>query len=424
MGSGNECGSCAVSLIGLVDCNNFFVSCERVFRPDLKGKPVVVLSSNDGCAIARSNEAKELGVKMGEPYFKFKDIADKFNLHIFSSNFALYGSMSERVMATLKILNPHVEVYSIDEAFLEIAGLQNLFSWVQHIKNTVQQWTGIPISVGVSKTKTLAKVANHFSKKRGAPLILEEDSEIDRFLNQLSVDRIWGIGYKSARYLLSQGIDTALKLKKAPLKWIRQKMTVVGERIVAELNGEKVYHLEEHPDSKKSITVSRSFRDALTNKEDLLQAIYAFCEKSGEKLRQEKLKTKGLTVFIKTNRFKRDHYYSNKFYIDLPLSTHYTPDLLRATREGFEKIFRQGLSYKRAGISLYPLTAPENFQHDFFNSPSEKTENLISLIDGINRIYGARTLTYGSIGIKQRWSTMRGNLSPQYTTNWDELLRV
>lgn len=252
--------------IALLDCNNFYVSCERVFRPDLKGKPVVVLSNNDGCAIARSNEAKDLGIKMGEPYFKFKDIAQKFDVKLFSSNFTLYGDISNRVMKILQSMVPHVEVYSIDEAFLDLTLIpdKEVEDFCAKLREKVLRCTGIPTSIGISHTKTLAKVANHYSKKGKSVLALLNPKEIDSFLGRFPITDVWGIGYNYAKYLLSHNIDTALKLKQAPPKWIRQKMGVVGERIVTELNSQISYELEEENDAKKMITVSRSFKDPKT----------------------------------------------------------------------------------------------------------------------------------------------------------------
>ncbi|OJX12661.1 MAG: hypothetical protein BGO77_06580 [Caedibacter sp. 37-49] len=268
--------------IALIDINNFYVSCERVFRPDLQNKPVVVLSNNDGCAIARSNEAKNLGIKMGEPYFKFKEIAQKFNIAIFSSNYTLYQDFSNRIMALLKSQIPMIEVYSIDEAFLDLTDVpeEGLIPFCQYLKDQVRQYLGTPISIGVSSTKTLAKVANHFAKKSEGVFVLLHEKEINTFLSRLPVSEIWGIGRNHTKYLLAQGINTALKLKEAPPKWIRQKMSVVGERIVTELNGRISYELEEESDSKKMITVSRSFPKDVTSYEELEFAICSFIERA------------------------------------------------------------------------------------------------------------------------------------------------
>lgn len=412
--------------IALLDANNYYVSCERVFRPDLKNKPVVVLSNNDGCAISRSNEAKDLGIKMGEPYFKFKEVAQKFDVKVFSSNFALYGDISNRVMKLLQNMVPHIEIYSIDEAFLDLTLIpdKEVENFCLKIREEVLRCTGIPTSIGISHTKTLAKVANHYSKKSRGVLALLNQKEIDSFLTRFPITDVWGIGYNYAKYLLSHNIDTALKLKHSPPKWIRQKMGVVGERIVTELNGQISYVLEEESDAKKMITVSRSFKDPKTEYEELESTISAFIERAAEKLRGEGRVTSQVLVFIKTNRFSEYDYYSNSDLIHLNIATNYTPDLLRAGKEGLKKIFRSGFQYKKAGVCLMELIDKNQVQYSLFTHPSHKHEILMQTVDQLNKKYGKRTVSYAAVGQKALTLTSREHLSSRYTTSWDELARV
>lgn len=412
--------------IALLDCNNFYVSCERVFRPDLKGKPVVVLSNNDGCAIARSNEAKDLGIKMGEPYFKFKDIAQKFNVKLFSSNFTLYGDISNRVMKILQSMVPHVEVYSIDEAFLDLTLIpdKEVEDFCTKLREKVLRCTGIPTSIGISHTKTLAKVANHYSKKGRSVLALLNPKEIDSFLGRFPITDVWGVGYNYAKYLLSHNIDTALKLKQASPKWIRQKMGVGGERIVTELNSQISYELEEENDAKKMITVSRSFKDPKTEYEEIESTISAFIERAAEKLRGEGRITSQVLVFIKTNRFSVDNYYSNSHLVHLEIATDYTPELLKAAREGFNKIFKQGFEYKKAGVCLLELVDKKQVQYSLFTRPSPKHEILMQTVDHLNKKYGKRAVSYAAVGQKALTLTSREYLSSRYTTSWNELAKV
>ncbi|AIL13641.1 hypothetical protein IM40_09345 (plasmid) [Candidatus Paracaedimonas acanthamoebae] len=412
--------------IALVDMNNFYVSCERVFRPDLGNKPVVVLSNNDGCAIARSNEAKTLGIKMGEPYFKFKEIAQKMDMAIFSSNYTLYQDFSHRIMALLKSQVPLMEVYSIDEAFLDLTHVpeEELFSFCQHLKDQVRQYLGIPISIGVSLTKTLAKVANHFAKKSEGVFILLDEKEIHTFLSRLPVNEIWGIGRNHTKYLLTQGIDTALKLKQAPPKWIRQKMSVVGERIVTELNGKIAYDFEEDLASKKMITVSRSFPKDVTSYEELEWAICSFIERATEKLREERMLAQKLGIFIKTNRFSEGTYYSNFQLIHLDVASHYTPSFITAGKKALKDIYKPHLAYKKAGVCLLSLRSQEEFQASFLSQISSKKEQLMLTLDKLNQRYGKRTVSYGAVNQATTSITHRQFLSPHYTTSWNELPKV
>jgi DNA polymerase V len=412
--------------IALVDINNFYVSCERVFRPDLWHKPVVVLSNNDGCAIARSNEAKALGIKMGEPYFKFKAIVEKFNIAVFSSNYTLYQDFSTRIMSLLKSQVPHMEVYSIDEAFLDLTDIPEakLITFCQSLKSQVWNQLGIPISIGVSLTKTLAKVANNYSKKGEGVFILMDEREINSFLERFPISDLWGIGRNHTKYLLSQGIDTALKLKMSPPKWIRQKMSVVGERIVTELNGQIAHELEEDSTSKKMITVSRSFAKDVTSYEELEYAVCAFIEKALEKLRGEQRLASQVGVFIKTNRYGEGAYYSNYHLVELELACNYTPTFITVGKSALSKIYKPYLSYKKAGVCLLELSSSESFQPSLFKSSSPRQEQLMQTLDTLNKRYGKRTVSYGAVKQAAHTITQRQYLSPNYTTEWNDLPKV
>lgn len=412
--------------IGLIDCNNFFVSCERVFRPDLKNQPIVVLSNNDGCAISRSNEAKKLNIKMGEPYFKFISRIEKDNVKVFSSNFELYVDISRRVMATLRTMVPVIEIYSIDEAFLDLSQIPEyeLESFCCTLQQRVQRWTGIPISIGVSWTKTLAKVANTYAKQGNGILILLDEKEIDGFLACLPVKEVWGIGRKYATYLSHQNIETALHLKKASLKWIRQKMSVIGERIGWELKGKMAYPVKDQDSSKKMILVSRSFKKPISSFEDLAFFISAFTEKAAEKLRNEQKLATYVHIFIKTSRFHQASYYANKRIVVLNIPASDTLTLCQAARIALKEIFCPNQSYKKAGIYLSGLVKSSHFQYSLFERPSVNQERLTKTIDHINKKYGKRTIIYGNSYLENFELTQRKYLSPRYTTNWGHLAKV
>ncbi|OJX14077.1 MAG: hypothetical protein BGO77_01810 [Caedibacter sp. 37-49] len=415
------------SKVGLVDCNNFFVSCERVFPPDLKEKPLVVLSNNDGCAISRSNEAKALNIRMGEPYFKFVSIAKKHDIKIFSSNFELYADLSRRVMATIKTMVPLINVYSIDEAFLDLSAIPDhkIEVFCQELQERVQQWTGIPISIGVSYTKTLAKVANICAKREKGIRILLKETEIDEVLSSLPVKEVWGVGHKYTACLKNHHIETALDLKKVPLKWVRQFMSVIGERIVWELNGQVAYPLETQEASKKMILVSRSFKKPLSSFEDLSSFICAFTEKAAEKLRKENKLATHVYIFIKTDRFHQKEYYANGYEINLDRPSDETLTLIRASQAGLKKIFYPKHQYKKAGICFTRLIDASHVQYSLFSHPLEKRRIMLTkTIDQIKRKFGSKGIFYGDFSLKAFELTQREHLSPCYTTKWGQLAKV
>jgi DNA polymerase V len=414
--------------IALVDCNNFYVSCERVFNPALIGKPVIVLSNNDGCAVARSQEAKDLGIAMGVPVFKIKSKIEKHSIKVYSSNYVLYGDMSARVMAILSNFSPQVEIYSIDEAFLDLSCLsgEQLREYALAIRNTVLMWTGIPISIGIAPTKTLAKVCNRVAKKQnqhcGVFIYPHLETERETILKAIAVEDIWGIGRQHSIWLRSNLINNALQLRNAPEWLIQPKMGIVGVRMLRELKSISCLSLELQPKPKKATCVSRSFSRPINNIEQMRQAIATHTTTAGAKLRKQKQSTTAVTIFILTSRFK-DNYYSNSITLPLPIATNRTPELINAALRGLELIYRNGHEYKKAGVIMQGLQ-PENIQQGnvfLQNYEPDKQQKLMETIDRLNSTMGKNTVFWGASGINQSWATKRENISPRYTTSWDEL---
>jgi DNA polymerase V len=415
----------------LVDCNNFYVSCERVFNPQLIDKPVIVLSNNDGCAVARSNEAKALGIKMAVPVFQIKDTIRKHNVKVYSSNYALYGDMSNRVMQTLTRFTPDMEVYSIDEAFLDLSNFNriDLTEYGRKIKTTVEKWTGIPVSVGMAGTKTLAKIANRlakYSKKADGVLDLSDPKYLDRALEMTEVGDVWGIGRRYAKFLISKGITNTLQLRDADEKLIRKKMGIVGIRLLNELRGISCYPLEQSPPRKQSITVSRTFKTGIESLDELHEAVAAYVSSGAEKLRKEKSVAGVLIVYVMTNRFQEDYYY-NSTSINLPVRSSDTAELIGYALDGLRKIYKKGCQYKKAGILLNDLGPEEAVQASFFDTVDrERSRKLMQTIDGINSDMGSGIIQYGAVGLSQNqnWKTSFNMRSGSYTTHWGELLVV
>ncbi|MCK5681595.1 Y-family DNA polymerase, partial [bacterium] len=393
-----------MSIFALVDCNNFYVSCERVFNPRLIDKPVIVLSNNDGCAVARSNEAKALGIKMGVPVFQIKDIIKNNNVQVYSSNYALYGDMSNRVMQTLTQFTPDMEIYSIDEAFLDLSNFSriNLVEYGRNIKTTVEKWTGIPVSVGIAGTKTLAKIANRiakYSKKANGVLDLSNSKYMDKALESVEVGDVWGVGRKYAKFLTANGINNALQLRDADDNFIKKKMGIVGIRLINELRGISCYPLEQSPPRKKSITVSRTFKKGIESVNELHEAVAAYVSSGAEKLRKERLVAGVLIVYVMTNRFKENYYY-NSTTINLPVRTNDTPELIGYARDGLRKIYKKGYQYKKAGILLNDLGSEEAVQANFFDTVDRvRSKKLMHAVDTINGDIGSGVIQYGAVGL-------------------------
>ncbi len=419
-----------MSIFALVDCNNFYASCERVFNPRLIGRPIVVLSNNDGCVIARSNEAKDLGIPMGAPYYQHKSFIEKNNVKVFSSNYQFYGDMSQRVMKSLSMMLPNqdVEIYSIDEAFLRLDGfaMRDLFDWALEVRNNVLQWTGIPTSIGIAPTKTLSKIANHIAKKQTESGVFDlRDIDLQEYIMaDLPVEELWGISHRWGKKLRSLGISTALQLRNTDPKFIQKKLSVVVERMVYELQGLSCLDLEKQV-PKKSIMSSKSFGTLLDKLEPIEQALSTYAVRVCEKLRQQGSKAKSLYVFLQTNPFRVDqHQYRNslKFEFDLPTSD--TAVIIRVAKTLLKQIYKYGYYYHKCGIMLFNLVSEEYQQGHFFTPQDSSRDSLMKSIDIINESMGRETIFYAAQGVNQNWKMKRNNLSPRYTTNWEELVKV
>jgi DNA polymerase V len=417
--------------LALVDCNNFYVSCERVFQPELRGKPVVVLSNNDGCVIARSNEAKALGIAMGAPWHLHRKQFEVAGVIVRSSNYTLYGDMSSRVMQVLSRFTPDLEIYSIDEAFLSLSGFEaRLESHARALRAAVLQWTGIPVSVGIAPTKTLAKVANHAAKKDqkhgGAVLLLDEMAQDDA-LSKIELTDLWGVAGRLAARLRAIGINTPLDLKLGDPWLIRERLGVVTARLALELRGVPCLGLEHEIPDRKSIMASRSFGQPVTALAELREAVASYTTRAAEKLRRQSLATASLVVFIETNRFKPDeaqHYAARP--VRLPVATSDSARLIGTARAGLDAIWRDGYRYKKAGIVLLDLHPAAAVQEGLFDKKDDaRRVTLMRTIDRLNIRFGRDTVSFAAAGRRQRpWKLRRERLSPCYTTAWDELLRV
>lgn len=415
-------------LYALVDCNNFYVSCERLFKPVLRDQPVVVLSNNDGCIIARSNEAKELGIGMGDPYFKKKGFLRKHGVQVFSSNYALYGDLSFRVMSILQQEEPAMEIYSIDESFLRIPA-QHGRSMTGHgvyLKERVGRFVGIPVSVGMGRTKTLAKIATSVAKKYAGyhgVFDLESCPNPDAVLADIKVNKVWGIGGRSTRKLNRQGVYTALDLKNCDRRRIRQLLGLPGLRTLMELRGESCIPIEQCPANRKSIVSSRSFRKPITELADLKEAVSSYISIAARKLRDQGLAAANLHVFIATSRFRTDiPRFSGSRMITLPRATSCTPTLIKAGMQELTALHKAGYPYNKAGVMLTGLSpAAMRQQHLFITADDSRNTTLMTALDRINDRWGRDTLRYGSSGLVRGWSMKQTWKSPAYTTCWAEL---
>ena len=397
--------------IALIDCNSFYVSCERLFNPKIRKKPVVVLSNNDGCIVSRSNEAKALGIKMGEPYFKAKDIIIKNDVQVFSSNYSLYGDLSRRVMRTLKRFNSDIEVYSIDEAFMDLTNFSDseVLDVGQEIRETVLQWTGIPTSIGIAKTKTLSKVANHIAKKKqsGVTSFIGIDN-IDPLLERVDINDVWGVGRQLTKFYHKNGIYNAKQLKNKSNTWIKKNSNVLGSRTAMELRGISCIDLEKTKSKRKSCVVSRSFGQRIEKYQELKEAVAGYCLNACEKIRSETLVAKSITVFIRTSPFQsRFGYYSNSKTIDFPIGTNDSIEIVKTALTALESIFKNGYRYQKAGVLLSGLSEAANNKNLFSSEKDEKINSLMKSIDNTNYRYGRSTLSLASAGVHKRWNMKR-----------------
>ncbi len=401
--------------IALVDCNSFYVSCERLFNPKLKNKPVVVLSNNDGCIISRSTEAKTLGIKMGEPYFKAKNIIIKNNVQVFSSNYSLYGDLSRRVMRTLKRFNSKIEIYSIDEAFLDLSNFSDkeIEDVGKEIRSIVLKWTGIPTSIGIAKTKTLSKVANHIAKKKQSGVVsLIGVENIDPILEKVKINDVWGIGKQLTKFYNKNGIYNAKQLKNKSNTWIKKSSNVLSSRTAMELRGISCIGLETTGSKRKSCVVSRSFGQRVENFQELKEAVANYSLNASEKIRSEALVAKSVTIFIRTSPFQNHYgFYSNSKTVDFPIATNNSIEIVKAAISGLENIFKNGYRYQKAGIMLSHLSNSNSEGNLFSSLRDEKIKSLMKSIDNTNYRYGRSTLSLASAGVHKKWNMRRQHSS-------------
>ncbi|MFS7198487.1 Y-family DNA polymerase [Rahnella inusitata] len=420
-------------MFALCDVNSFYASCETVFRPDLKGRPVVVLSNNDGCVIARSAEAKPF-VKMGEPYFKQKDLFRRHGVVCFSSNYELYADMSNRVMTTLEEMSPRCEIYSIDELFCDLTGVRNcrdLTEFGREIRATVLQRTHLTVGVGIAQTKTLAKLANHAAKRwqrqTGGVVDLSNVDRQRKLMAALSVEEVWGVGRRITKNLESLGIKTVLQLADTDIRFIRKHFNVVLERTVRELRGEQCLELEEFAPVKQDIICSRSFGDRITAYEDMRQAICSHATRAAEKLRNEHQYCRFISAFVKTSPFAHNEpYYGNSASVKLLTPTQDSRDIILAATRCLDTIWKNGCRYQKAGVMLGDFYSQGVAQLNLFdeNAPRKNSQKLMDVLDRLNAEDGRGTLYFAGQGIQQKWQMKREMLSPRYTTRYADLLTV
>jgi len=420
-----------MNVVALVDCNSFYASCEAIFKPHLKNQPVVVLSNNDGCVIARSSLAKKVGIKMGVPFFEVKKLVKQNNVKVFSSNYTLYANISSRVMGVLKNYCDELEIYSVDEAFLILNKYseRSFFQRAMQIKKTVKKWIGVPVSIGIANNKTLSKIANHLAKKDelGTQVVeLLDRQQIEIALKVLEVGDIWGIGSRISKFLQSNSIQTAYDLYSSDPRWVRQHLGVVGERTYRELHGEMCFPIIESPEAKKQCRVSRSFESYVENFKELEQRIISYATRASEKIRSDNLQAKRITVFIRSNKFnqKNQPYYGDKTYSFIS-PTNDLFEIVRLAVEALSSIYKPGIKYKKAGVLLSDLSSEGVYNRDLFFQRSEKDllkkMKVNRVFDRLNSRYGSGTICIAKENYEKFYLTRRKNLSPAYTSNFYDL---
>lgn len=414
----------------LVDCNNFYVSCERAFDPRLEGRAVVVLSNNDGCVVARSAEAKALGIPMGVPTFKIRGLTEGGQVVALSSNYALYGDMSARVMSILADAAPVQEIYSIDECFLDLHGMAtvpDLGAWCRDLRARVRQWTGIPVSIGIGGTKTLAKLANRLAKKAlkadGVIDLAHNEGWLAAALKRTAVGDVWGIGHRWAELLHANGIHTAWDLRQAADGWIRQRMGSVGLRTVLELRGIPCHTLESESVDRKTCCCSRSFGQATNDRSHVQDAVITFASRAAEKVRQDGLVAGTVQTFILTDRFRREEpQYTGSVSVQLEQPTALTPLIIHAAEHGLAAIWRDGYTIRKAGVILLDLVRPEDVPRDLFTPPvPQRPQTLMKAVDGVNARFGRGTIAFGLAPVDAPWKMKQGRRTPCFTTRWADI---
>ena len=418
-------------MFALVDCNNFYASCERVFNPKLDKKPIVILSNNDGCVISRSNEAKAIGIPMGAPAFKYDPLFKRNKVYVFSSNFPLYGDMSSRVMNILNSYSPNIEIYSIDEAFLELKGFENynLEEYGKEIRKKILKWTGIPVSIGFAPTKALAKVANRiskkFDKKTKGVYVINSKEKIEKALKWLKIEDVWGIGYKHSERLKNYNINKAYDFITLPDSWVRKQMSVVGLRLKKELEGKSVLSIDENRSPKKAIATTRSFEKNLTRFEDLKERISTFSIYCAEKLRSQKSNCNSIYVFIKSNRYQKNKsQYRNGVVMTLPYGSNSSITISKYAVEGLKKIYKKGIEYKKAGVIVLGLVPNNKTQLNFFEKENPKHQVLMKTLDFITKKEGSNKIKLASQDLKRVWKMKQTKLSSRYTTELNEIISL
>lgn len=427
-----------MTAIALIDGNNFYVSCERVFQPELEGKPVVVLSNNDGCVVARSQEVRALGVAMGVPWFKLRDLAKQHGIIAKSSNYTLYGDMSQRMHSVIGQFAPEQEIYSIDETFLDLTGFKrDLVEYGQQIRQRVRQWTGIPVCVGIGSSKTLAKLANRSAKKALVPEMGHgvvdfnqiSPSGLKRLFASIDVGEVWGVGRRLKERLYGMGVETVQQLKDSSGSRIKNEFNVVLARTVAELNGEACLNIEEVAPPKQQIVSSRSFGQPVILLQDLNEAVVSYASRAAEKLRRQNHVAGAIQVFIQTNSFKPEEpQYNNGVTVKLLNPTNSTFNLAEAALYGLKKIYRIGYAYKKAGVMLTDLCPADQVPTDLFSGfdqpDTQRAKNLIATLDEINARMGRGTVRSAGEGVQKAWAMRTGNKSKAFTSDWDQLAIV
>ncbi len=418
-------------MIAIVDCNNFYASCERLFCPSLEGKPVVVLSNNDGCVIARSDEAKALGIQMGAPAFMMEKLLAENKVAVFSSNYTLYGSLSDRVMKTMQSFVQDIEVYSIDEAFLDLTTMvhQDFTTLAFEIRQAVKSNVGIPVTIGIAKTKTLAKIANRYAKKRMKAIgvfCMDTDEKTKEALSATEIGDVWGIGGQYEKLLLRNGYKTALDLLEAPEAWIRKNMSVVGQRLLNELKGIACLQMEELPSAKKAICTARSFGRLLSSKEDIREATSNYVSRCAEKLRKQKSYCKFLQVFLQTNIHRQqDKQYFRSVNIELPVATSNSAELISYAMKGLDIIYKEGYNFKKSGILVSNLVPESELQMGLFDSRDRiRDKKLMGVLDKVNGKFGKNLVRFAVQGYSNKWKLRQARLSPCYTTRLDDVLII
>lgn len=417
-------------IFALVDANNFYASCERVFKPALAGRPIVVLSNNDGCIIARSNEAKALGIRMGEPFYKARALIQAHQVQVFSANFTLYGDLSARVMNSLAEFTPELEIYSVDEAFLNLTGFEraNLNAYGRLIKRSVEQWTGIPISIGIAETKTLAKIANHLakkSKKANGVLDLTHSKYRKAALQQVTVADVWGVGRKYADKLHRHGIYTAFDLQQVDDAWLFKTFPAPFIQTVQELRGIACLSIEQ-ASLPKSLVCSRSFAQPEESLGKLKESVATYTAHAAERLRKAGMACHRLLVFVQTNRFRQSNpQYSNSTSVALVTASQDTSELIQAAHQALRHIFKEGYAYHKAGVMLLDLVPLNAVQGNLFD-PLDRAKRtvLMNALDQINHDFGLGSIRYAAEGLSPRWRMKQEHRSPRYTTCWSELAQV